>query len=162
MISGQEIHWKFSGFLMKSKPFLFLINFKGWILYLFRILLHYIKFQHTQFQFSCLLSCHCTETWKIGERGEKSQIFWEMLRILSKMRARPENPSKVWSQHPVTRSSQANYSFSTRNHSIGNCLSVENHWFFSDFLSWIKYWYYCHFLNFHDTPNNILSFWTVI
>ena len=92
MISGQEIHWKFSGFSNKSYIFFILLHSPIWIFHHTKSLVHPKRFPDTQYYFPGPMLSEITRPWSIGVCWEKPHNYEKMPRNFTRTHAGSNTP----------------------------------------------------------------------
>ena len=113
MISGQEIHWKFSGFSNKSYIFFILLHSPIWIFHHTKSVVHPKRFPDTQYYFSCPLLSENTRPWPIGVCSEKAHNCEKLPENFTKKHARSNAPWECKDIIPLERPIKKNSIFSS-------------------------------------------------
>ena len=111
MISGQEIHWKFSGFSNKSNIFFILLHSPIWIFHHTKSVVHPKRFPDTQYYFPGPLLSENTRPWPIGVNSEKPHNYEKMPENFIRTHARSNTPSEYKDTIPLESLTKKNSFF---------------------------------------------------
>ena len=139
MISGQEIHWKFSGFSNKSNIFFMPLHFHIWIFHRTKSVVHPKRFPDTQYYFPGPLLSANTRPWPIEVCSEKPHNYEKMPENFIRTHACYNTPSEYKDTIPLESLTKKN-SFFNGKIQILESVTAENHWIFSGFLLRYQEW----------------------